>query len=104
MSVPGVTKRHRVQPLLLIGATITLVTSCWTRVFPTLAPAVPSSQQLAAIFPAFFLLPFPKKKAGILITPKKRPLFTELPRADFLGNSAALRIDWPRWQLLAREA
>jgi hypothetical protein len=30
-------------------------------------------------------------------------LLTELSRANFLGNSAALRIDWPRWQLLARE-
>src|SRR5215216_3595013 len=51
MSVPGVTKCHRAQIFLVISVTIALVTSCWTRAYPSLAPAVPHSQQRAAIFP-----------------------------------------------------
>src|SRR5215207_9370869 len=33
MSVPGVTKCHRVQTFLVIGVTIPLVSSCWMRAF-----------------------------------------------------------------------
>jgi hypothetical protein len=49
VSVPGVTKCHSVQTLLVIGVTIPLSASCWTRSFS--APAVPSGQQLDAISP-----------------------------------------------------
>ena len=61
-SVPGDTKCQRVQSLLVISATIALVTSYagrWPSFFPV--PAVPSSQQLDAISPA--LLP-PSNKEG----------------------------------------
>src|SRR5829696_3237054 len=62
MSVPGVTKCHRVQTFLIIGVTITLVSSCWTRAFP--APAVPSSQQLVAISPGL-ISPLLQGRPGI---------------------------------------
>src|SRR5829696_5812131 len=67
MSVPGVTKCPRVQTFLVISVTIILVTSCGTGVFPASASAVPSSQQLDAINPAFFCLTSPRK-AGHLAT------------------------------------
>ena len=54
-SVPGLTKCHRVQTLFVIGVTITLVTSCWMRVF-SLFP-ICFSQQLGAINPALLLPP-----------------------------------------------
>jgi hypothetical protein len=59
---PEVTKCHIVQTLSVIGVIITLVTSCWTSAFRAPAPAVPSSQQLAA-FPPALLLP-PSYKEG----------------------------------------
>src|SRR5215217_8224510 len=71
MSVPGGTKYHRVQTFLVIDVTIALVTSCWTRAFPSLAPAVPHGQELAAIFPGL-ITPPPTRKAGFLMTSKKK--------------------------------
>src|SRR5215204_5552362 len=87
MTVPGVAKYHRVQILLVIGVIITLVTSFWTRAFPSLAPAVPHSQQLAAIFPGLLLITPSYKEGRHLNTPEKRPLSTGLPRRGLLGNA-----------------
>src|SRR5215204_2809782 len=77
MSVLGLTKCHRVQTLFVISATITLVSSCCARAFPTPAPAVPSSQQLAAISPGLIITPLLQGRPGFGYSPKKLPLFTE---------------------------
>src|SRR5215204_4338511 len=73
---PEVSKCHRVQTFLVIGVIITLVTSCWTSAFRAPAPAVPSSQQLAAISPGLIIYPPPTRKAGILATPKRNGLYS----------------------------
>jgi hypothetical protein len=67
MSVLGDTKYQGVQTLLVIGVTVTLVTSCWARgVTLSSPPSVgPSGQQLDAIFPVFFpLLPLYQEGRG----------------------------------------
>jgi hypothetical protein len=84
-------KCHKVQTSSVIGVIITLVTSCWTSAFRAPAPAVPRSQQLAAISPGLIIYPPPTRKAGILATPKKRPLFTELSRAKVFPETQRTR-------------
>ena len=69
-------KCHKVQSLSVIGVIIILVTSCWTSAFRAPAPAVPSSQQLAAISPGLIIYPPPTRKAGILATPKRNGLYS----------------------------
>jgi len=99
MSVSGVTKCYGVQTLFVIGVTITLVSSCWARAFPTPAPAVPSSQQLGAINSAFLIITPPptryKEGRDFGYPPKKLPLFTESPRRLILGNPGL-----PVWGIL----
>jgi hypothetical protein len=64
---------------------------CWTRAFPSLAPAAPRSLQRAAIFPGL-ITPPPTRKAGILITPKKkRPLFTSCQEGVFSETERPIR-------------
>src|SRR5919112_2242899 len=57
-------KCHKVQTLSVIGVIITLVTSCWTSAFRAPAPAVPSSQQLAAISPGLIIIPLLQGRPG----------------------------------------
>src|SRR5215216_134538 len=87
MSVLGDTKCPRVQTLFVIGVTITLVTSCWMRVF-SLFP-ICFSQQLDAINPALLLPPSYKEGRACGHSPKKLPLFTENPSRVLLGNRAS---------------
>jgi hypothetical protein len=61
---PEVTKCHIVQTLSVIGVIITLVTSCWTSAFRAPAPAVPSSQQLAAFSPGLIITPLLQGRPG----------------------------------------
>src|SRR5215208_3913896 len=87
MSVLWDTKCHRVQTLFVIGVTITLVTSCWMRVF-SLFP-ICFSQQLGAINPALLLPPSYKEGRAFGYPPKKLPLFTENPRRVIPGKRAS---------------
>jgi hypothetical protein len=67
MSVLSDTKCQGVQTLLVIGMTVTLVTSWWARDFLFSPPSVvQSSQQLDAISPAFPLPPFTEKAEAAL--------------------------------------
>ena len=82
--MPGGTKCPRVQTLLVIGETITLVAGC-RKGTPSSFPVSPNNQQPGAISRPYYFPP-PTRKAGILAAPKKRPLFTENPRALIPGN------------------
>src|SRR5215208_3820829 len=83
MSVLWDTKCHRVQTLFVIGVTITLVTSCWMRVF-SLFP-ICFSQQLGAINPALLLPPSYKEGRACGYPPKILP--AAIHRAAEKGSS-----------------
>ena len=92
MSVPGVTKCPRVQTFLVIGVTITLVTSCWMRAFLRAFSLFPIcfSQQLDTINPALLLPPSYKEgRASCGYPPKILPLFAENPRRVIPGKRAS---------------
>jgi hypothetical protein len=65
MSVPGVTKGRRALTFFVIGVTIALVTSCWTR--DSSFPVSQTANNQALFFPALLLTP-PTRKAGLLDT------------------------------------
>src|SRR5829696_2854315 len=64
MSVPGVSKCHRVQTFLVIGVTITLVTSCWMRVLslPQLFRKQPTTRRY---YPGLIITPLLQGRPGI---------------------------------------
>src|SRR5215212_1031800 len=79
---PEVSKCHRVQTFLVIRVIITLVTSCWTSAFRAPAPAVPSSQQLAAISPGLIINPPPTRKAGLWLPLTRNCLYSPSCREE----------------------